>query len=386
MLVLAWIAAALAGVGVAQALAGYVAVRRFRARPMPAAKHLPAVTVLKPLYGDEPLLEQALASVCAQDYPRFQVIFGVQDPNDPARAVAERVRNRFPDRDVLVLVDNSADGANRKVANLINMLPAAKHDVLVIADSDIHVAPDYLSSLVAALEQPGTGLVTTLYSGLPATTSAVAALGATSITHGFLPGALLARALGRQDCLGATMALRRDTLGAIGGFASLLHHLADDNALGRLVRERGLAVRLATTVPATTVAEATMRDLLGHELRWGRTIRSLAPVQFAFSAVQFPLAWALLALLLSGGEEWALAVGLGAWVARATLAHGIDAALLRRRDRRPAAAPVWLLPLRDVMSVAVLLASYAGDRVVWRGRVMRAHADAYPVPRKVATT
>ena len=383
---LAWIAAALAGVGVAQALAGYLAVRQFRARPMPPAKTLPAVTVLKPLYGDEPLLEQALASVCAQDYPRFQVIFGVQDPNDPARAVAERVRKRFADRDVSVVVDNSADGGNRKVANLINMLPTAKHDVLVIADSDIHVAPDYLSSLVAALEQPGTGLVTTLYSGLPATTSAVAALGATSITHGFLPGALLARALGRQDCLGATMALRRDTLGAIGGFASLLHHLADDNVLGRLVRERGLAVRLATTVPATTVAEATMRDLFGHELRWGRTIRSLAPVQFAFSAVQFPLAWALLALLVSGGEEWALAVGLGAWVARAMLAHGIDSALLRTQDRRPDAAPVWLLPLRDIMSVAVLLASYAGDRVVWRGRVMRAHADAYPVPRKVATT
>jgi ceramide glucosyltransferase len=386
MLILAWFAAVIACAGVAQALAGYIAVRRFRAVAGAEPAELPGVTVLKPLYGDEPLLEAALDSICAQDYPRFQVIFGIQDPADPARQVAERVRARFPERDVLVLVDNTADGANRKVANLINMLPSARHEVLVIADSDMHAAPDYLRRIAAALAEPGTGLVTTLYTGLPANRSLIGALGATGITHGFLPGALLARALGRQDCLGATMALRRDTLAAIGGLATLLHHLADDHLLGQLVRARGLAVRLAATIPATTVAEARPGDLFRHELRWGRTIQSLAPVEFALSAVQFPLAWALLALLGSGGQEWALALLLGAWAGRAGLARGIDATLRPSRIGGAVPAPVWLLPLRDLMSMAVLLASYGGDRVVWRGNVMRARADGFAAPRKAPAT
>ena len=218
------------------------------------------VTVLKPLHGDEPLLEEALASVCRQDYPTWQVVFGVQDRADTALPVVRRLRARFPDRDIAVVVDPTPHGPNRKVANLINMLPAAKHDVLVIADSDVHVAPDWLRRLVAALEGPGVGVVTTVYTGLPVhgplppTPSrkgrgseyrpppplagggwgegALATLGAMQINHYFLPGALLARAMGRQDCLGATMMLRRETLERIGGFAALVDHLADDNVLG----------------------------------------------------------------------------------------------------------------------------------------------------------
>ena len=130
------------------------------------------VTVLKPLHGDEPLLEEALASVCRQDYPTWQVVFGVQDPADTALPVVRRLQARFPDCDIAVVVDPTTHGRNRKVANLINMLPAAKHDVLVIADSDVHVAPDWLRRLVAALEAPGVGLVTTIYTGLPATAAA----------------------------------------------------------------------------------------------------------------------------------------------------------------------------------------------------------------------
>jgi ceramide glucosyltransferase len=388
MLVLAWIAAIVAGAGILQAFAGYLAVRRFRAIPESLATELPGITVLKPLYGDEPLLETALASICLQDYPRCQVIFGVQDPNDTARPVAERVRARFPGRDIVVMVDDTADGANRKVANLMNMLPAARHDVLVIADSDIHAAPDYLRRIATALAQPCTGLVTTLYTGLQSNRTVVADLGATAITHGFLPGALLARALGRQDCLGATMALRRETLAAIGGFAALVNHLADDHVLGHLVRAQGLQVRLASAVPATTVAESRFTDLFRHELRWGRTIQTLAPLEFALSAVQFPLAWALLAVLLSDGQEWALAVLLSAWAGRAALARAIDAALGPSPHDSASPTPVWLLPLRDFMSVAVLLASYASDRVEWRGRTMRTdrRRRGYPVASKASAT
>ena len=348
-------------------------VRRFAARPALAAATLPPVTILKPLYGDEPLLEAALSSVCDLDYPAYQVVFGVQDQADAALAVVGRLRARFPTCDIAVVVDPTQHGANRKVGNLINMLPAAKHDILVIADSDLHVRPDYLRHLVAALTQPGVGLATTLYAGLPARRAVPALLGATQITHGFLPGAVLARAMGRQDCLGATMCLRRQTLAAIGGLHALVDHLADDNVLGQLVRRLGLDVRLAHTIPATTVPENTFRALWRHELRWGRTIRALVPGAFAASALQYPLFWGMLTLLLSGGAAWAWGCFLLAWLARAAAGLGIDTAVAKITPALEFSCPIWLLPLRDVISIVVLLTSYAGTRVDWRGHSM--HAD-----------
>ncbi len=341
--------------GVVQAVAGWWAVRRFRAAATPRLGARPGVTVLKPLHGDEPLLEQALASVCAQDYPLFQVVFGVQSPADPALAVVARLQRRFPACDIAVVVDAAGHGMNRKVGNLMNMIAAARHDVLVISDSDVHCLPDFLGHVVDTLAQPGTGLVTTLYTGLPARGALAARLGASWISHTFLPGAILARRLGRQDCLGATMALRRETLHDVGGFAALVDHLADDHVLGRLVQAAGLAVRLAPTVPATTVPETELPALLRHELRWARTLRALVPVPFA----------------LSGGAGWALALFLTAWAARGATARGIDRALCLPPAAR---ASVWLLPLRDLMSVVVMVASYGGNRVEWRGHVLRARA------------
>ncbi len=398
MITLAAIAAGLSAVGVVQAVAGWIAVRRFAGQRVVggASGVMPGISVLKPLHGDEPLLEDALASVCRQDFPTWQMVFGVRHPQDTALPVVRRVQARFPTCDIAVVVDPTGHGRNPKVANLINMLPAAKHDVLVIADSDLHVGQDYLRRLVAALEQPGVGLVTTLYVGLPLPPTpshkgrgrAVHAgyasppplvgggwgegsfptiLGATQINHHFLPGALLARVMGRQDCLGATMALRRETLERIGGFPALAYHLADDNVLGRLVQALGLTVALADTVPATTVPETTFAALWRHELRWARTIRALVPVQFAASVLQYPLAWAGLAILSTLGTLWTLGWFAAAWLICAVVARGIDRSLGLAN-----CAPVWLLPLRELMSVAVMIASYAGRAVVWRGQTMQA--------------
>jgi ceramide glucosyltransferase len=286
--ILALLPALLSVGGIAQAVAGAVVVRRFTRRPRMPTLALPPVTILKPLHGNEPRLEDALLSTCAQEYPEFQIVFGVQRPDDSALPVLDRLRARFPNRDIAVVVDPSRHGSNPKIGNLINMLPAAKHDLLMIADSDLHVAPDWLERVAAALEVPGTGLACTLYAGTPATGALAERLAATQISHTFLPGALLARALGRQDCLGATMALRRETLAAIGGLEALADHLADDNVLGRLVQAQGLKVVLADTVPATTVPEATFGALWRHELRWARTIRALAPGPFAASVLQYP--------------------------------------------------------------------------------------------------
>ena len=360
-------AAGMAGVGLLQAAAGWGALAQFNRRQAAPAAVRPPVTVLKPLHGDEPMLEQALATFCAQAYPAMQIVFGVQRGHDPALHVLRRLRQRFPLVDMAIVIDGTPHGANHKIANLINMLPAARHDVLVIADSDIHAAPDYLDRLVDSLMAPGVGLVTTLYSGLSATPSLAGRMGAAQINHSFLPGALLARAMGRQDCLGATMALTRQTLELVGGFGALSDHLADDAVLGRLVAAEGLAVALASTVPATTVPETQMPALFEHELRWARTIQSLVPLQFALSAVQFPLFWAALAVGLAGGDAWAWTAFSGAWIARALIAQGVDRSL----GLAPTLA-IWWMPLRDLLSVTVIIASYRTDRVAWRGQTLRA--------------
>jgi ceramide glucosyltransferase len=417
MTILAGMTAVLAGIGLAEALLVSRLVASFarrRAAP-PIAQPFsaqPSVTVLKPLHGDEPLLEEALTTLCRQDYPNWQIVFGVRHATDPAVAVVHRLRARFPDLDIALVVDPTSHGQNHKVSNLINMMSAARHDVLVIADADVHARPDYLDRLVVALERPGVGLVTTLYAGLPvigrqtgsspgdrASLGLPARLGATNITHGFLPGAVLARALGRQDCLGATMCLRRLDLERIGGFRALVAHLADDNVLGRRIAALGLTVELADTVSLTTVPETSLRALFRHELRWARTIRTLEPAGFAASVVQYPLAWALLTVLVSGGALWSIGMFFIAWVLRAVAAMGVDSALAplwsnewasaarrgsnvsaERSDSDVAAlafsCPVWLLPLRDILSVAVMLASYGGRQVDWRGHGL--HADTPP--------
>lgn len=368
---LTWLAALLTATGLVTVAAGAVAVRRFAAAGPRSTRRRPAVTVLKPLCGEEPLLDAALDSICRQDYPAFQVVFGVQTADDPALLAVRRVQRRFPACDIAVTVNAALHGPNRKVSNLINMMPEARHDVLVFSDSDLHVPPDYLDGIVAKLEQPGTGLVTSLCVGLPTAAGMAARLGATGISHLFLPGALLSRALGREDCLGTTMALRRGTLARVGGLHALVRHLADDNVLAQRVRQLGLRVGLAGTVPMTAVPEASLGALWQHEMRWARTIRALEPALFTTSVLQFPLFWAACACVLAPGAAWSMGLFGAAWAVRATAALCINRWL--RQGWRPAiGVPFWLLPLRDALSVSQVIASYLGGRVVWRGHVMQA--------------
>jgi ceramide glucosyltransferase len=379
--------AVLAGIGMAQAIVASRLVVSFVRASVNEPDIQPPVTVLKPLHGDEPLLESALTTLCRQNYPQLQLVFGVRDKADAATEVVRQLREQFPDVDMTLVADPARHGVNPKINNLINMMQAARHDVLVIADSDVHVRPDYLERLVAALEQPGVGLVTTLYAGLPLLPATLPGrLGAMQITSCFLPGALLSRAIGRQDCLGATMCLRREDLERIGGFHALVDHLADDNVLGRRIAGLGFRVVLAQTVPLTTVPETGFLALFQHELRWARTIRALEPIGFAASIAQYPLTWCLLTIALAGGALWSIGVFIIVWALRALAALAVDRALAsqwgrnrtigrQRRDHESALAfscPVWLLPLRDIMSVAVMLASYGGRHVVWRGYGLQA--------------
>ena len=364
-----------AGCGTAQSLAGLLAVMAFARQPEHAKADQPPVTVLKPVCGDEPGLEAALLSFCLQDYPAFQIIIGAQDRNDPALHVARRLQTRFPGM-IDIVVDAALHGPNRKISNLMNMLPAARHQMLVFGDSDLHVRPDYLRHVVAALLTPGTGLVTAICGGEAVHRGIAGQLGTMHISHSFLPGALLGASVGRQDCLGTTMAIMRQTLEQAGGLAALVPHLADDNLLGRLVRQLGLAVRIAPTMPVVTVQESSLRAVWLHELRWARTIRTVAPVAHGLSVIQFPLVWAMLAVLLSAGGMLETGVFLLVWALRAAVADAIDLSLRRRRARRAERCRAALLPIRDLLSVLEIAASFLGDAVVWRGHKLQANRRA----------
>ena len=361
--------------GVAQLIIGTRLIERRAAAParVPAAR--PPVSVLKPLCGVDPLTELALESFFLIDYPDYQLVFGVQSETDPVLDVLARLRARHPERDVAVVVDATLHGSNRKICNLINMLPAARHELLVITDADIHVPVYFLDRVVAAMEQPNVGLVTTLYTGLPGTLGLPALLGACQINYNFLPGALLARELGRQDCLGVTMALSKAVLAEIGGLEAVVNNLADDQVLGRLVLARGYKLGLAWVIPATTVPEADFGSLFRHELRWARTIRALVPVPYAASVLQFSLFWAALTVLFAYGAVWSWALFVFVLAVRYAASRKIDAAL-----SLPKSGEAWLLLLRDFCSTIIYVASFTGSQVDWRGQVM--HADAGKLPHR----
>lgn len=326
---------------------------------------LPGVTIMKPLHGNEPLLEEALESFFRQAYPTYQIVFGLQNEADPALKVLQHLQQRYPDRDVAIVINPTQHGPNRKVGNLINMYPACRHDILVISDSDIHVSTDYVRSIITALHQKNVQLVTTLYAGLPASNSLIRKLGAYSINANFLPGVMMSRLMGRQDCLGATMALRRQHLKEIGGLETLVQHVADDAVLGQLIRRNGGHIALAPTICQTTVAETDLRDLFNHELRWGRTVRSVEPVGYGLSALQLPLFWGSLCVLFAPARPLSWLVLGGGLLCRS--------AMTRRIGRLTNCTLPGIFPFlifRDWLSILVMLGSARGTRVAWRGQTL----------------
>lgn len=364
-------------VGSCYRLAAAFAVTRFARTAGPRTGHRPPVTILKPLSGTEPGLYANLASFCRQDYPGFQIVFGVADPADPARAVAERVMRDHPLCDCTVVVAERLRGHNRKVATLVNMMPSAHHDLLVIADSDMRVGPHYLRAVVAPFADPGIGLVTCLYAGRP-DHGLWSRLGAAFINQDFLPSVLVGGMLGaRQGCFGATMAVRRDCLTRIGGLGVLADHLADDYLLGAHVRDVGGRVLLSRYLVDDIVREPTFVALLRHELRWFRTLRVLAPVEIAATAVTYPVALSVLAFALSrrASGRRAVAVAVLALVCRTVQVRAVD------RMLRAPPTPPWLVAVRDCLSFVMLIAGFFGSGVVWRGRRFRVRRDGRLIPQ-----
>ena len=379
---LGYASACLAVAGCAQSLIGAGLIAAFRRRehdPAHVARRAtqpcPPVTVLKPLHGDEPLLKEALRSFCEQDYPGFQIVFGVQRTDDPAIAIVRSLQRDYPERDLALVIDGTSHGTNRKVANLINMYPVAKHDILVVSDSDIHVGPGYLRDIVHALSGKNVGMVTTLYAGLAASSSWVRQFAACQINHTFMPGVMMSRLLGRQDCLGATMALTRATLERIGGLAALADHVADDAILGQLVRAHGQTIVLAPCMTWTTVAEPSAHDMIDHELRWGRTVKNVEPVGYGLSAIQLPLFWASVTLACCWPARWALLFFIAVWAIRSLAALIVD-----RLVGQFSPAIYLLFPLREWLSAAIMVGSARGQKVEWRGQTLHIRRTAPITP------
>jgi ceramide glucosyltransferase len=317
------------------------------------------VTILKPLCGAEPETYACLRSFCEQAYPQFEIVFGVCDPNDPVLSLVSRLQHEFPHLDLAVAVDRSQHGSSRKVSNLINMLPLARHDYLVVSDSDVQVSRDYLANIIGPLLDPGVGIVTCAYRGCPRR-GLWPLLGAMFINEWFLPSVRVAAMAGsRAFAFGATLALRRAVLERVGGFTAIASQLADDYRLGELTRRLGLRTVLCEVVVDTCVAEASFRELARHELRWLRTIRSLRPSAYCFCFVTFGLPVAALGALLAGGA--APVVGMF-WITALTrvVLHGA---------LRGTGSGIWqiaVVPIRDTLSLGLWLWSFSTRRVQWR--------------------
>jgi ceramide glucosyltransferase len=328
-------------------------------------QHLPPVSILKPLKGEDPEIYESFRSHCLQDYPEYELIFGVSDPADPAGLAVERLRCEFPDRAIQLMVCSQQFGANAKVSNLAQMLRASRYDHLIVSDSDIRVGPDYLRRVIAPLANPNVGVVTCLYRGVAGKTlgSKLESLG---ISTDFTAGVLVARSLehGIRFALGSTMAFRRHDLEAIGGFESFVDYLADDYELGKRIAGLGREVLISELIVDTFLPAYTLREFLAHQLRWARGVRDARPGGYLGLLFTFGWQWAVLAVLAARGAVWAWGLLLCAALLRMLTAWRVGSRVLKDPH---VGRFLPLLPLRDVTAVLIWLASFASNTVTWRG-------------------
>lgn len=363
------------GYAVIAAALGYAAMALARVWTLPSPRpwvgDRPPMTILKPLAGAEPNLEENLRSFCTQDYPKFQILFAVRDAQDPAIPIVERLVAEFRHRGATLVVDPTVIGTNYKMSNVFNLMGLVRHDLLVVADADCRVGPTYLADLAAAFADPRVGAVTCVYKGTPLRPRLADRLGAMFINEWFLPSvlvALLTEPL--RYCFGATMAVRRDVLQSIGGFRALASYLADDYMLGHLVAAQDHKVALARHIVDITVDEGSVAGLLRHELRWARTMRTVRPVSYALSGLTDAVPLTIL---------WGAVMGYGPLdlllvAAAVGLRVGLHYAARVRLGLAGPAMP-WLVPVRDLLTFAIRVMSFTGRRVAWQNQDFIVQAD-----------
>jgi ceramide glucosyltransferase len=345
------------------------AARRFFSRPrLPHLPAYPPVSILIPLCGADFRAYENYVSLIRQDYPDFQIVFGVRDPQDSSIALVRKLRADFPLIPIDLVVSAEEIGQNPKVNNLNNMLATTRHDTLVLLDSDIRVGPDFLKTLAAELHETKNGLVTCLYRAGEAlgTASTLEALG---ITAEFAPGVLVAEAAGGVSfAFGAAIAVTKNTLQTAGGFPAIADYLADDYMLGNLVREAGFPVRLSAYVVETVLSQLTFRGFIKHQVRWARGIRACGPWGHTGSVITNAIVISFLCLLTSGFSPFGWSLFVGAVAVRMAMAwlvgvRGLGDKILKQN--------FLLIPLRDLFSFFFWCAALCGSRVEWRGKTFR---------------
>ena len=334
-------------------------------KPLPACT--PPVTILKPLRGLDPQMYESFRSHCTQDYPEYEIIFGVSEADDPAIAAVEQLIREFPHRKIRLLVCPEVLGNNRKTSNLVQMLAFARYDHLLINDSDILVTPDYLRRVMAPFARPEVGMVTCPYRGIAANTLG-SRLESIGISTDFIAGVLAARQIegGIHFALGSTLAMSRPALEAIGGLRPLVDYLADDFELGYRIAKADYEVVLVDLVVETHLPAYSFREFFDHQMRWARSTRDSRRLGYLGLLLTFGLPWAIFAVIFAPLSWWSWTALAAAAALRAAVAlkvgEGIvhDAAVRRN---------LWLLPLRDLVAFWVWFASFAGHQVHWRGHV-----------------
>lgn len=363
--------ALLALAGCAYSLLALWAARSFLKPAAPSrGDFFPAVTILKPVKGLDPAMDEAFASHCRQDYPgEYEILFGVSSLEDPAVAAIERLRAAFPERSIRVVECPEKLGPNGKLSNLVQMLPQARHDYFILNDSDIAVGPKYVARMMAPMADARVGLVTAPYRGR-AEASFGSRLEALGISTDFIPGVLVARYIekGIRFGLGSTLAFSRLALVSAGGFEPLVTQLADDYELGARIAKAGFRVHLSHEVVETSVPKYKFADFAAHQLRWARTVRASRPGGYFGLIVTYGLAWATLNVIASAANPVSLALFSLVFLTRMAMALGIGAGILGDRQ---AMRYLWMVWPRDVIALGLWAWGYASNTVVWRGERFR---------------
>jgi ceramide glucosyltransferase len=335
----------------------------------PAAKPpilYPPVSVLVPLCGEDAQAYANFSSLCTQEYPDYQIVFGVRDSLDPVIKVIRKLELDFPDRDIQLVISDDTIGENPKVNNLQNILIQAKHEHIVIVDSDIRVRKDYLSNVVPWLDDLRIGLVTCPYRSLltPNLSSRLEALG---ISAEFMPGVMVSRLIeGVRFALGATMATTRQRLQLIGGLGKIANHLADDYMLGYLMSEAAFQIHLAPYVVDTVQPASSLVNMLKHQIRLSRGIRSCRPLGYLGLIVTYGTILSFFYCLVSRFSSGSLVLLAISLALRGTVGRVIGGCWMKDNVVR---THFWLLPMRDIFGFLVWSCGLFGRKVEWRGEV-----------------
>ncbi len=351
-----------------------------RSSPTPGREWSP-VTILKPVHGLEKDLDKNLRSACLQDYPNYQVVFAVQDENDPAIPLLRNLEREFGPQRVSVAIEHRQVGTNGKINNLIGGLAHARHEILVISDSDVYLRSDYLKAIVAPLDDPDVGFICTFFMATSAG-SWFEKMELLTMNAGFFPDTVFAHMTGTAKfCIGSSVALRGSTLNEIGGLEGLADFLVEDYEMGRRIWESGKKIAVAPYVVELVVDLKTPSQWWNHQVYWDQNSCVVRPGALISTLVIRPVPFALLFAASRVGDPLALSVLAGALALRLVTTAAILEWGLRNREGLKS---LMFLPFRDLAAFVSLFLAFIKPTTVWRDKEFVLTHDGRMVARERA--